>query len=59
MPNEESPHLRPGFKIKIDRHALPRRALGRADIARRGGENILPCPPLSAARHAIERDCFR
>ena len=47
------------FQIKIDRHALPRRTLGRADIARHGGENVLPCPPLLAVRHAIERDCFR
>ena len=41
--------------IQIPRHALPRRALRRADIARRGREDVLPRPPLLRMRHAIER----
>src|SRR5580658_4351126 len=41
--------------IQISRHALPRRALRGADIARRGLEDVLPRPPLLGMRHAIER----
>ena len=46
-------------QIKIDRHALPRRALRGADIARRRGENVLPRLPGQAMRRAIEGDRFR
>src|SRR5437763_5405568 len=48
----------PALQIKIQRHALPRCALGRADIARRGGENVLPRAPGLAMRHPIERHRF-
>jgi hypothetical protein len=41
--------------IQISRHALPRRALRRGDIARRRFENVLPSPRLLRVRHAIER----
>src|SRR5579862_5241573 len=41
--------------IQIPRHALPRRALRGADIARRGREDVLPRLPLLRMRHAIER----
>src|SRR5579872_7552498 len=40
--------------IQIARHALPRPALGRADIGRRRVENGLPHPPLHIMRHAGE-----
>src|SRR5262249_51136392 len=43
------------LQIKIERHALPRRALGRADIARRGVEDVLPRTPGLPMRHGIER----
>ena len=43
----------PPLQIKIERHALPRRALGRADIARRSVKNVLPGLPLLAMGHAI------
>jgi hypothetical protein len=46
---------RPRLLIQIPRHALPRRTLRRADIARRGFEDVLPRPPLLRMRHAIER----
>src|SRR6202451_1421469 len=41
--------------IQIPRHALPRRALRRGDIARRRFENVLPSPRLLCVRYAIER----
>jgi hypothetical protein len=41
--------------MQIPWHALPRRALRRADIARRGLEDVLPRPPLRWMRHAVER----
>ena len=41
--------------IQIPRHALPCRALRRADIARRGFEDVLPCARLLSVRHAVER----
>src|SRR4029077_7445536 len=41
--------------IQIPRHALPRCALRRADIARRGVQDVLPRAPLLRMRHAIER----
>jgi len=40
--------------IQIPRHALPRRALRRGDIARRRLEDVLPRAPLQRMRHAIE-----
>jgi hypothetical protein len=52
------PSSRCALQIKIDRHALPRGALGRADIAWRGEQNILPRLPLHTVRYAIERDRF-
>src|SRR5271170_8518455 len=45
----------PLLLIKIIRHALPRSTLGRADIARRRGQNVLPRLPLDFAWHAIQR----
>ena len=41
-------------RIKIMRHALPRLALGRADIARRRRDDACCALPLHLARHAIE-----
>ena len=41
--------------IEIPRHALPRLALGRADIARRASRMSCRAPPLQRVRHAIER----
>src|SRR5580704_10773288 len=46
----------PCLLIQIPRHALPRRALRRADIARRGREDVLPRAPLLRMRHAFERE---
>jgi hypothetical protein len=37
---------------------LPRRALGRADVARCGEQNVLTRLPLHAVRYAIERNRF-
>jgi predicted TIM-barrel fold metal-dependent hydrolase len=53
------PSSLPPSQIKIDRHALPCRALRRADIARRRNENVLPRLPGQAMRRAIERYRFR
>src|SRR5580698_8025353 len=50
-----SEHTVLALLIQIPRHALPRRALGRADIARRRLEDVLPRPPLQRVRHALER----
>ena len=44
----------PCLLIQIPRHALPRCALWRADIARRGREDVLPRLPLQRMRHAIK-----
>ena len=44
----------PCLLVQIPRPALPRCALWRADIARRGREDVLPRPPLQRMRHAIE-----
>ncbi len=40
--------------IKIERHVLPRLEFGRAEIARRRVQDVLPRAPLHRVRHAAE-----